>query len=367
MISPAVVPPLALWGGTATPIHTRALAGHRNNFTLLRLALAGCVVCVHLYTLSRSPYLKYLGYLDADLAVNAFFVLSGYLVTQSYLSSQDLTQYGVKRIRRLYPAYALSVLMSVVIGTFLTTAPLATYLRDTVVRFIPAQLLFLTFLRPNLTGVFQHNPVSMVNGALWTIKIEIMFYIALPALLWCLRKMGWASIGLVYAGSVAYRMILLSVSVRSGSVLYNDLGRQLPGQLCFFVSGVFMFYNWSTMERRKHVCAALATLAAVIAHQVPVLFFLEPAAMAVLIVYLGRGVPYLSILSRLGDFSYGLYVLHFPIIQTLVALGLFRALPVAGAIFAAGIALACAMLSWRYIESPFLLGSERRRLLRKER
>jgi len=243
MISPTVDSPLALICGTATPIPTRTLTVHRNNFTLLRLALAGYVVCVHLYTLSRSPYLEYFGYLDADLAVNAFFILSGYLVTQSYLSSHDLAHYGIKRFRRLYPAYALSVLMSVVIGTFLTTRPLIVYLRDTAVRFIPAQLLFMTFLRPTLTGVFQHNPVPMVNGVLWTIKIEIMFYIALPALLWCFRKMGWASIGLVYFGSVAYRMLLLSASVRSGSVLYNELGRQLPGQLCYFVSGMFMFYN----------------------------------------------------------------------------------------------------------------------------
>ena len=63
-------------------------------------------------------------------------------------------------------------------------------------------------MEPNLPGVFAGNTVTEVNGALWTLKIEVMFYLILPLLVWLLRFAGryaWVAFILIYAGAEAWR------------------------------------------------------------------------------------------------------------------------------------------------------------------
>ena len=48
--------------------------------------------------------------------------------------------------------------------------------------------IFLNFMHPSLPGCFD-GKFAAVNGALWTIKIEIAFYVVLPILIWFFKKM----------------------------------------------------------------------------------------------------------------------------------------------------------------------------------
>ena len=45
-------------------------------------------------------------------------------------------------------------------------------------------------MQPSLPGLFAGNPFREVNGALWTLKIEVLFYLVLPVLAWILRAAG---------------------------------------------------------------------------------------------------------------------------------------------------------------------------------
>ena len=81
--------------------------GHDNFFTPLRLLFASLVVIGHAYAVGlrdpmSEPQLFY-HYTFSYLAVNLFFIASGFLVTKSMVYRGDSTEFGVARFLRIYP------------------------------------------------------------------------------------------------------------------------------------------------------------------------------------------------------------------------------------------------------------------------
>jgi peptidoglycan/LPS O-acetylase OafA/YrhL len=64
--------------------------------------------------------------------------------------------------------------------------------------------------------------------------------------------------------------------------------------------------------------------------------------------------PFLFDAARWGDLSYGVYIIHFPILQALIALGLFAASPFLGGAIAVAAILLSAALLWWCVERPSL-------------
>jgi peptidoglycan/LPS O-acetylase OafA/YrhL len=204
--------------------------------------------------------------------------------------------------------------------------------------------------------VFEGNLLREVNGALWTLKIEVMFYAAVPIFAWAFRKIGHLRvIAAVYVLSIAYWYGMGLLAAKTDSATYVALGRQLPGQLSYFMVGAFFFYYFDFFVRRAAWFAAGAVLLAVTGWFLP-LDPLEPfwlgtlVALAAFFAYAGR-------FGRYGDFSYGIYILHFPVVQTLVYLGLFAWSPWAATAVAAAIVLCLAALLWHFVEKPWLKSS----------
>ncbi|MCE2740513.1 MAG: acyltransferase family protein, partial [Sphingobacteriales bacterium] len=88
----------------------------KNNFDFLRFAFALVVVFSHIIDLSLAPSLQYLKpFFDTHISVTGFFIISGCLISASYLRSTSLSSYFEKRARRLLPAYILVIVMSVLV------------------------------------------------------------------------------------------------------------------------------------------------------------------------------------------------------------------------------------------------------------
>ncbi len=276
--------------GTGVPDPDRLLA--RNNFDLLRLLFAGTVCLVHAYELSGFRELAWIAsFLSTAVAVKAFFVVSGFLIFMSHERSTSLASYTGKRIRRIYPAY-FAVVMLCALGLALASArPLAEYFSFAWLKYVLANLVFLNFLQPTLPGVFEANHMPAVNGALWTLKIEVMFYVSVPVFAVLFRRVPrLPAIVFVYCASVVYWVLLTAAAERTGSGLYNELARQLPGQLSYFMSGALLYYYLPFFVRHKasFLAAALATLA--IDRFVP-LPSVEPFALAVVVVLALAAAP----------------------------------------------------------------------------
>ncbi len=327
-----------------------------NNFDLLRLLFAGTVCLVHAYQLSGYQQLAWIdSVLSSVVAVKAFFVVSGFLIFMSFERS-SISSYAKKRIRRIYPAYFTVVMLCAVGLTAISSKGFADYFSPAWVKYVLANLSFLNFLHPTLPGVFDTNRLQAVNGALWTLKIEVMFYLSVPLFVLLFRRFGnLLIIAIAYIGSTAYAVLFSWLAEKTGSGFYLELGRQLPGQLSYFLAGAFFYYHPQFFERwvRHFLAGAILVLIADSYRSAP---FLEPFALATVVVFFALFL-YVGNFGKYGDFSYGVYILHFPILQSLIHFGWLADRPWLFLTVGALATLIAAIAMWHLVEKRFLLRS----------
>lgn len=79
-----------------------------NAFAALRLFCCSIVIAMHILDLSGTKSILR-PFFDGHVAVCVFFILSGFWVTKSFLSSTDLKSYVAKRMKRILPLYYISI------------------------------------------------------------------------------------------------------------------------------------------------------------------------------------------------------------------------------------------------------------------
>ncbi len=327
----------------------------KNNFDLLRLLFASTVCLVHACELSGYQKLGWITYvLSSGVAIRAFFVISGFLVFMSFERSSSIATYAGKRFRRIYPAY-FSVVMLCAIGLLVVSSKdVGSYFSLTWVKYVLANLTYLNFLQPTLPGVFESNKIAAINGALWTLKVEVMFYLSVPLFVYLFRRFGCLPVlALAYCASIAYPSMLMAVAERTGSGMYAELGRQLPGQLSYFMSGAFLYYFLPLFERRTGYFLGAASMI-LVANTFYPLSFLEPFALAIVVVFFGLFL-YIGNIGKYGDYSYGIYLIHFPVIQLLLQTGWFQENPWYFLMTVILITTTGAFAMWHLVEKRFLL------------
>jgi len=329
-----------------------------NNFDLLRFAFAATVFCVHAAFLSANNHLLFLtSLLSSEIAVKSFFVVSGFLIFMSYQNSQSISSYFSKRIRRIYPAYLFVILASVLLGVFFTTLSVNEYWSISSLKYFLANLIFLNFLQPTLPGLFSENFNPAVNGALWTLKIEVMFYISVPLMVACFNRFSRLPVMLLlFISSVIYSYVFFAMAQSHGGGVFVELQRQLPGQLTFFIVGAAGYYYFGAFKKYALYLVLLAVVAFLFKAHLPWIV-LEPLALGILVIYFSTVFPYLGNFGKYGDFSYGIYILHFPILQLMIANHLFADSPILFIAVAGVLVLFFSILLWHFIEKPFLTKS----------
>jgi len=338
----------------------------RNNLDCLRLILASIVALFHVYALTElGVFSAFDRYFSPQFAVRSFFVISGLLIYQSYTRSSSIKSYAEKRVRRIYPAY-FTVVTGAALGLFfLSSLPASQYFGAGFWKYLGANLIFLNFLAPSLPGVFTSNTVAAVNGALWTLKIEVAFYLFVPILhylcsrfgtkrvmvvvffLSCLWKYGFGFLASIHPSQ--------SFQVIEGRNIYAQLEVQFPAQLAYFSAGILLLLYFDKLKKHFGVIAAVTLALYLLDHWV---------TGGILDVFWISGVVfvfgfwrYFGTFSKHGDFSYGVYILHWPILQTIVALGGLRLPPAVFLVLSLSLITFAAFLMWKLVESRFLASS----------
>ena len=341
----------------ATRFPVSTTGSNTNNLDLLRFLLAFFVFLAHAHLTSGQSELAILSTLfSSAFAVQAFFVVSGFLIFQSYDRSSSLRSYAGKRARRILPAYVLVVLLSAIGLAAASTLSAGDYYGSRgFLAYLVANLSFLNFLAPTLPGVFTGNAMSAVNGSLWTLKVEVMFYVAVPILVWLCRRFGdRLALAVLYALSCAYALLVIELVRRTGRTGLEELGRQLPGQLTYFVAGSAIYAHFAWFKRHLPWMAVAGVVLFMLSWLGgPLVILLRPAGVALMALSFAFG-PYLGRFGRYGDFSYGIYIVHFPILQLLVAGGVLQDRPWAFVALATVMVLAAAVLLWHGVEKRFL-------------
>lgn len=117
----------------------------------------------------------------------------------------------------------------------------------------------MNFIHPTLPGVFEGLALGgSVNGSLWTIKIELGFYIILPFIVYIINKMsknngGYRNIVLLvlYLLSVMYEVFMPVIT--KSTFLPSSLDNQLPAYISYFVSGMFIVLNWKQVFKKLNI------------------------------------------------------------------------------------------------------------------
>ena len=332
-----------------------------NRFDALRLVFASFVVIYHIIALAA---LDVAGSIDsaashfADLGVKGFFVISGALVFGSFQRSADLRVYFSKRVRRLFPAYFVIVTLPTVAAIILALINGASSIDvSSIAAYFGANVFFLNFLHPELPGFFDGNRFTAVNGALWTIKIEVMFYAIVPLIGVIMARLkehrGLYFLLFLYIAGEVWRISFESLADAGGNPLAVQIARQLPGQMAYFASGIALWILRKDLQ--AHIDRVGLIGAALIALSIaPYLDVLRPAGIAALIAFAAWAPGPKMAVTRWGDLSYGVYITHFPIIQSLIVIGAFKMSPILGTALAASLVFLSALAMWRWVERPWL-------------
>ncbi len=296
---------------------------HENSFNAIRFFCCLVVIFGHCLDLSHSS-VSYRKFIDMGLCVRIFFILSGFWVFQSYLKSTNLKEYFSKRIIRLLPMYYIAVFGYAIICSFFSNLRFAEYFRSIDLwKYLFWNCIYLNFVHPSLPGVFDGGPV---NGALWTIKVEIGFYIVLPFIAYLFEKLAKKKsqnllLVAIYILSVFWNLVLEKFS--SDLHLPAQLAHQLPGFMSFFVSGMVFVINWDFFMKKLNIMIIPAIIC-IILHYILKTELILPFALTVIVMFVGVKVTFLKNIGRPLDFSYGMYLFHFPLIQIAVVSGYFK-------------------------------------------
>ena len=341
------------------PTLAEVYQGRWNNFDVLRFGLATAVIWSHCYALagrSMDPVFAFTRQIDAgSLSVDCFFVLSGFLITQSWVSDPNLRDYTIKRALRLVPALIAALIFgTLIVGPMVTTVPLATYFGSWSTWAHFGGVVLHRHLGSPL--LFPDNPLpNWLNSSLWSLRYEIFCY-GLVAGLGMVRGMRWLVASPLVLGTALGGQMLLAAGGHAGGIPETTL--RLVA--CFFAgSSLYVARDRVPFSPALGAAAGLLLLAGA---WFGAFRFLFPLAGSYLLLFLAfwPALP-LQRFGRYGDFSYGLYVFAYPIQQAIVQVA-GPGVPIPLFFILAFVpTVLLAALSWHFIEAPALAHKPTRR------
>ncbi|RBQ10005.1 acyltransferase family protein [Pedobacter miscanthi] len=327
----------------------------KNAIGFIRLILAIFVVIQHSFVLNgQIDPLSSLGLTSfGALGVDSFFILSGFLITASWLNSKSFLNYIWHRILRIFPAFWFCLVF-----TALIVAPVMALISGQIIdlHFIGNQATYifknlaLNIYQPTIGNLTNNLVEKSLNGSLWTLFWEFSFYIllAISGIFGALEKRKWLLIGF----TAIYILCYWLDPCKCTFFLKFFTNKSIAILPYYFLIGSIGF------TFRKYIPdSTFLLIFCIILWIVDIKFNpnfpLNPFFLFYILLWLITNLPVKSI-ERFGDFSYGIYIYHFLIIQTIIlASGNYVS---AWEIFAitVPISLLMAYISWNMIEKKCL-------------
>lgn len=279
-------------------------------------ALRGLAVLLVIFQHAKAGFLP-AGYLGVDI----FFVISGYLITG--MLAREHAQGGIRlgafyfrRARRLLPAAWVTFAFTAVLGYFLLDA---VEWRDFTRQLAGAVTFTANFVLLDQTGYFAHAAELKPLLHVWSLAVEEQFYLLLPALLALAPRRAWAPLlALLLVSSLA--LCLWWQATRPDAAFYL-----LPARAWELAIGALIAL-WPAQEASRNVGVRRLFLPALLGLLVVPLWPSGVSRVAgVAIVCLATAVvilrrhqalddrPIPNALAKVGDASYSLYLVHWPI------------------------------------------------------
>lgn len=326
----------------------------RNNaLNAWRLALASGVILQHSWPLTGRKLHPPVDQLLTQVWVDGFFVISGFLITSSWVRDPRLRDFFVARGLRIFPG--LWVCMFFVAFVI---APISVAIQGG-----PAEkLLFsrgpieyvlnnglLNVYHVGIDGTPRNVPWPGVwDGVLWTLIFEILCYIAVAvAGVAGLLKRRWPA-------PVVFALILAVTALASYPVDSVPTVVQMVARFAsVFAAGVVIHQYRDVIPARWSLVALSAAIVVVVGLLVPNYRTLAAIPLAYAVIVSGALLRHQRLRLR-TDLSYGIYIYAWPMQQLLVICGLAFLNPIAFTLVAALATLPLAALSWFMVEKRAL-------------
>ncbi|MFC4725745.1 acyltransferase family protein [Glycocaulis abyssi] len=299
------------------PGHGR-LEDQDNLFTPMRMAFAGIVLYAHALMMVLpwpvlGPWAQMVDFAGQH-ALNAFFVLSGYMILASLRASRAVLAYAINRVFRVFPLLIVVTLLTLmIVGPALSgIAPLDYLTRSESWAYA---LGVISQAHPTAALPFDASGLQAAqsaNAPLWTVRYELIGYAGLGLLM------------LVGALRHAWVLPLALAAVIAGSVIHANTGYAGPhpegvsAALRFATGFLIGAVLWDWRDRiglswalvLASICAAIVTAGTAFHQSFDIL---ATAFLALRVGYLK--VPATRIWQRIKgveDLSYGIYIIHWP-------------------------------------------------------
>ncbi|MEK7673089.1 MAG: acyltransferase [Patescibacteria group bacterium] len=353
------------------PIEHKAHVHATNNFHFIRLVAAILVIVTHSYSLNGLPEEDLMwswtnqNFTFSYFGLMTFFIISGYLITQSAKPEFRMHFKGAlsflrKRFLRIFPALVVMVLLTIlVLGPLLTIFTPGEYFSD------PETWGYLKNLtlydrQGDLPGVFLNYDgyPEYVNGSLWTLCYEFTLYLGvmLLAIFGALRWRYLMLVGFVFAFYKLSALPLHDPFEGLNPDMFLGLKVLAIGRFAlFFFSGMMLYLFKDKIPMKFWIFASAVGLmiAGWWMGEGANAGLINNLCLPYIIIYLAQVPSRLNKFAEVGDFSYGMYIYAFPV-QKLIA-WYFPGLPMSIMIpYSILATLPFAILSWELVEKRFL-------------
>lgn len=331
-----------------------------NNFDLLRVIAALQVMIMHTtahillehdYTLNTfwTFIIEILSYIEG---VPIFFLISGFLITMSYERNSNIKNYIQNRVLRIFPGLYVNIFLGVIILYYFG------YLQFNLEFFswLMAQLTIVQFYNAEM---FRGFGVGVINGSLWTISVELSFYILLPLLFLVLKKQ---KVFFIIIGLVSF--IIWNYDFNSAKdVFINKLIHvSILPYIFLFIIGICFYKFFDNVKSYIENKFGVWCIAFIIFNSIVYYFSLENNYFINILkwfifsffifsfVFSFKNLSYRILHGN--DYTYGIYIYHMLIINILVHLNLVSEIKYFIIVIILSIILG--IFSWHFIEKPML-------------
>ncbi|MCF6221986.1 MAG: acyltransferase [Robiginitomaculum sp.] len=329
--------------------------GHDNFFTPLRFIFAYMVLIGHAFVVvlggsSDEPHI-FFELTFSYMAVNLFFIASGFLVTGSMMYRKNMASFASARILRIFPALIVHVfIMMFVFGLMTTALPLMNYLTSPDTLKQPFVVLSFLDTEMALPGIVPNNHEHIASATLWTLRYEVLAYIGtFIAFSLGLMKKRW----MILAQFLIF-VIALPLAYQLG--IYEKLPATLQSLLRFglcYGLGAAIYAYRDKIKLHVLMIPPLVLLTSLFNNTVifEVVGIITAGYMLFWAAYVI--IPKLDFLKKYADISYGVYIYHWATLQ-----GIKHYIPeiqiVPLIVLATPITIVLSMLSLKYVEKPAL-------------
>jgi peptidoglycan/LPS O-acetylase OafA/YrhL len=256
---------------------------------------AMCVLVFHYSTrfhelFPRAEHVPF-SFPGGNYRVLLFFTISGFAIFFTLDRIRTVADFAVNRFARLYPAYIVAMLLTLSIE----------YLGR-----VYALLIGPGAILANFTMLQGFAFIPEVDGAYWTLTVEIAFYVCMIAL-W--KFAGLKRLEPMLAGWLALRWLFDLWPDMPERMIMLFVLRYIP----FFILGMLSYRLWSGQRswRQQAPYAALALITVAIT-ETPDIFIAACLLIATFAALIRGHLRFLAIrpLTWLGGISYSFYLIH---------------------------------------------------------